>query len=64
MTAAAVIVSYWDATTNAAAWITLFGALVIIANILFVRVYGELEFGFASLKIILIVGLNLMVRTS
>lgn len=62
MTAAAVIVSFWDSTTNAAAWITLFGVLVIISNVLFVRVYGELEFSFATLKILLIVGLNLMVR--
>lgn len=61
MTAAAVIVSFWDSTTNAAAWITLFGALVVIANLLFVRVYGEMEFTFASLKIMLIIGLNLMV---
>lgn len=61
MTAAAVIVSFWDSTTNAAAYITLFGGLVIISNVLFVRVYGELEFTFATLKILLIVGLNLMV---
>lgn len=61
MTAAAVIVSFWDQTTNAAAYITLFGGLVIISNVLFVRVYGELEFSFATLKILLIIGLNLMV---
>lgn len=61
MTAAAVIVSFWDSNTSAAAWITLFGGLVILSNVLFVRVYGELEFTFATLKIMLIVGLNLMV---
>lgn len=61
ITATAVIVSFWDATTSAAAWITLFGAMVIISNVLFIRVYGELEFTFATLKILLIIGLNLMV---
>lgn len=63
LTAAAVIVSFWDTTTTAAAWIVLFGALHIIANLMFIRVYGEMEFGFATLKIMLIVGLNIMVRT-
>lgn len=62
MIAAAVIVSFWNYTISPAAWVTLFGGLVIISNLLFVRVYGELEFTFASLKILLIIGLNLMVR--
>lgn len=61
LTAAAVIVSFWDSTTTAAAWIVLFGALLVIANMLFVRIYGEMEFIFATLKIMLIVGLNIMV---
>lgn len=60
LTAAAVIVSFWDTSTTAAAWIVLFGALHVIANLCFVRVYGEMEFIFASLKIMLIVGLNIM----
>ncbi|PSR79601.1 amino acid permease-like protein [Coniella lustricola] len=60
LTAAAVIVSYWDTTTTAAAWIVLFGALLVAANMMFVRVYGELEFIFASLKILLIIGCNIM----
>lgn len=64
LTAAAVIVSFWDSTTTAAAWIVLFGALLVIANMLFVRIYGEMEFIFATLKIMLIVGLNIMVRRS
>lgn len=62
LTAAAVVVSYWDSWTTAAAWIVLFGGLLIIANLLFIRVYGEMEFVFASLKIMLIIGLNIMVR--
>lgn len=62
LVAAAVIVQFWS-TVNSAVWITVFGILLLISNLLFVRVYGELEFTFASLKIMLIVGLNIMVRS-
>jgi amino acid transporter len=61
LTAAAVIVQFWS-TINSAIWITVFGLLVIGSNLLFVRIYGETEFTFATLKILLIVGLNIMVR--
>lgn len=64
LTAAAVIISFWDTATTAAAWIILFGALLVIANLMFVRVYGEMEFIFATLKIMLIIGLNIMVRAT
>lgn len=59
LVAAAVIVQFWS-TINSAVWITVFGLLLVAANLLFIRVYGEMEFTFASLKIMLIVGLNLM----
>jgi amino acid transporter len=59
--AAAVIVQFWS-TINSAVWITVFGVLLLVSNLLFVRVYGELEFTFATLKIMLIIGLNIMVR--
>ena len=56
---AAVIVDFWSNINNAV-WISVFGLLVVASNIFFVRVYGELEFIFATFKILLIVGLNLM----
>lgn len=43
-----------------AIWITIFGLAVIVTGLCFVRVYGELEFAFATLKIMLIVGINIM----
>ncbi|KAG9239540.1 amino acid permease-like protein [Amylocarpus encephaloides] len=58
--AEAVIVELWTMKINAAVWITIFGFLLTVSNILFVRVYGELELTFASLKIMLIIGLNIM----
>lgn len=57
--AAAIIIEFWI-TINNAIWITLFGILMLVTALLFVRVYGELEFGFSMLKIMLIVGINIM----
>ncbi|KAB8228875.1 amino acid permease/ SLC12A domain-containing protein [Aspergillus alliaceus] len=57
--AATVLVQFWI-SVNSAIWITVFGGLLILCNLSLIRIYGELEFSFAILKIMLIVGLNLM----
>lgn len=57
--AAAVVVEFW-VTVNNAIWITIFGLLMIITALVFVRFYGELEFGFSLLKIMLVIGINIM----
>ncbi|GAM82379.1 hypothetical protein ANO11243_003580 [Dothideomycetidae sp. 11243] len=57
--AAAVLVEFWVYVNNAI-WITVFGALMVLTAVLFVRVYGELEFFFSWLKILLIIGINIM----
>ncbi|KAF3008282.1 hypothetical protein E8E14_003755 [Neopestalotiopsis sp. 37M] len=57
--AAAVLIEYWISVSNAI-WVTIFNILVIISCSLFVRVYGELEFGFSMLKIMLIVFVNIL----
>lgn len=61
--AAAVIVEFWVSLNNAI-WISVFGVILFASNIFFVRIYGELEFFFATLKIMLVVGMNIMVCTS
>lgn len=38
----------------------MFGVALLLANIILVRIYGELEFTFAMLKIMLIFGVNIM----
>ena len=58
--AAAVIVQFW-LTVNNAIWISCFAVLLLLANVVLVRVYGEMEFGFSMMKIMLIIGFNLMV---
>jgi amino acid transporter len=57
--AAAIIIEFW-VTINNAVWITIFGILMLVTALLFVRVYGELEFGFSILKIMLVIGINVM----
>ncbi|KAJ5573998.1 uncharacterized protein N7459_008425 [Penicillium hispanicum] len=59
LVAAAVIVEFW-VTVNNAICITVFGLLMIVTALLFVRIYGELEFGFSMLKIMLVIGINIM----
>ncbi|KAJ5232541.1 hypothetical protein N7468_005497 [Penicillium chermesinum] len=57
--AAAVLVQFWSAV-NSAVWITIFGLVMVATASLFIRVYGELEFAFSMMKILLIVGVNIM----
>jgi amino acid transporter len=57
ISAAAVVISFWNATITPAAWITLIWVLVLCLNVFAVSIYGEAEFIFASVKIITIVGL-------
>ena len=53
ITATAVLVRFWTAGSNGV-WITVFGILLLVSNLCLVRVYGELEFTFAMLKIMLV----------
>lgn len=57
--AAAVLVEFWI-QINSAIWITVFGAMVIASSMLFVRVFGELEFVFSLLKIFLVLFINIL----
>ncbi|CCH40510.1 putative amino-acid permease [Wickerhamomyces ciferrii] len=56
ISAAAVIVSYWTDISQAA-WITIIIVLIIALNSYNVRFYGEVEFVFAMIKILLLIGL-------
>ncbi|KAA8573415.1 hypothetical protein EYC84_005001 [Monilinia fructicola] len=57
MSAAATLVQFWDSNTNPAVWLTVFLAVIICLNFCGVRMYGETEVIFASMKIALIIGL-------
>lgn len=58
LSAVAVVMTYWS-DVNAAVWITVFMIVVIAVNSYKVRWYGEIEFFFGCLKILLVVGLVL-----
>ncbi|KAL4893597.1 amino acid permease/ SLC12A domain-containing protein [Aspergillus ambiguus] len=57
ITAAATLIQFWNVTVSPAVWITVFGVVIVVLNFCGVRLYGESEVIFASLKIMLIVGL-------
>ena len=57
ISAAAIVVGFWNDSINQAAWITIIIVLIIALNIFAVSIYGEAEFIFASIKILTIVGL-------
>ncbi|KAJ5388015.1 amino acid permease [Penicillium cosmopolitanum] len=57
--AAATIVQFW-VTLNNAIWVTVFSAVLFATNAFLVRIYGEVEFHLALLKVFLIVGMNFM----
>lgn len=60
LSAAAVLIGYWDRTTNPAVWITVTGLVAVVINFLGAGAYGEAEFLFASIKVITIVGLIIL----
>ncbi|BGP45246.1 hypothetical protein JCM10450v2_001063 [Rhodotorula kratochvilovae] len=60
LSASAVLISYWDKTTNPAVYITVTGIVAVAINWAGPRVYGETEFWFAGIKVITIVGLVIL----
>ncbi|KAF2811242.1 putative amino acid permease [Mytilinidion resinicola] len=59
ISAALVLIQFWT-EKYAALWITIFIVLTFLVGIIFIGVYGEIEFWLAILKIMLIVGIILM----
>jgi len=60
ISAAAIVISFWNSEINAAAWIAIIIVVVFCLNIFAVKIYGEAEFIFASIKIITIIGLLIL----
>ncbi|PYH68014.1 arginine permease [Aspergillus vadensis CBS 113365] len=60
ISAAVVLIQYWNDTLNPAIWVTILIVISAIVSLLFIRVYGEIEFVFAILKSLLIIGIILM----
>lgn len=60
LSAAAVLINYWDSKISNAVWITITGLVVLTINFLGTRAFGECEFWFASVKVLTILGLILV----
>ncbi|KAK3196492.1 hypothetical protein K4F52_000374 [Lecanicillium sp. MT-2017a] len=54
-TASAVIIEYWTTKVHRAVWITIIVLVCVLLNLVAVKYYGEVEFWFASIKVIAIV---------
>lgn len=60
LSAAAVLVGFWRPDISPAVWITVTLVVTITINMFGAAVYGEMEFIFASIKVITIVGLIIL----
>ncbi|KAJ6496630.1 amino acid permease-domain-containing protein [Mycena vitilis] len=60
--AAGVVVQYWQGGRNvpSEAWMVIFIGFIVLVNLLGVRVFGEMEFWFSSIKVVSLIGLLLM----
>ncbi|KAK7935059.1 hypothetical protein PG985_000554 [Apiospora marii] len=56
LTAAGLIIQYWDASLSIAIFITIFWVVFTAVNFLPIRWYGEFEMWFSSIKVVTIVG--------
>ncbi|KAH7341236.1 amino acid permease/ SLC12A domain-containing protein [Rhizoctonia solani] len=60
LTAAGIVIQYWNTSINIAVWVTIQYVLILIINFMGVRWYGEFEFWFSAIKITAIVGLIIL----
>ena len=60
ITAAGLVIDYWNPPVPIAAWITIFIIVIVGLNLFPVGVYGETEFWFASTKVIMMIGLLIL----
>ncbi|KAF8746248.1 hypothetical protein AX14_000046 [Amanita brunnescens Koide BX004] len=60
LSAAAILVGFWNREINPAAWITICLIVVFVINMLGAGAYGEAEFWFASIKVLTITGLIIL----
>lgn len=60
LNAAAVLISYWDKSTNAGVWIAVCLVVACAINFGGSRAYGEAEFWFAIIKVLTIIGLIIL----
>ncbi|KAF2156542.1 AAT family amino acid transporter [Myriangium duriaei CBS 260.36] len=60
ITATSLVINYWHNHVPIAVWITITFVVILALNLVPVRLYGEAEFWFASLKVFGIIGMIIM----
>ncbi|KAL6409216.1 AAT family amino acid transporter [Ilyonectria robusta] len=60
ITAASLVINYWPNNIHIAVWITIMLVVILALNFSPVKWYAESEFWFASLKVLMIIGLLLL----
>jgi len=60
LSAAAVLINFWNKSINNGVWIAVCLIFVIAINMLGAAAYGEAEFWFASIKVLTIMGLIIL----
>ncbi|TXT15544.1 hypothetical protein VHUM_00047 [Vanrija humicola] len=58
--AGALVIRFWNAKINGAAWVTILVALVIALNLLGIKWFGEVEFWLSLLKVVTLTGLIIL----
>lgn len=56
LTAAGLIIQYWNSSLSIGIWIAIFWVLFTAINYVPVKWYGEMEYWFVSIKVITILG--------
>lgn len=56
LTAAALVIQYWDDSVSIGVYIAIFWVVITALNFLPVKFYGELEFWFAGIKVLTVIG--------
>ena len=56
LSAAAIVVDYWQTGVNNGVFITIFLVLIVCINMFGVKGYGEAEFVFSIIKVIAVIG--------
>lgn len=56
LSAAAIVVNYWNTGVNIGVFITIFIIVIVAINLCGVRGYGEAEFIFSTIKVVAVVG--------
>lgn len=56
LTAAGMIIQYWNSSINIGVWIAIFWVMFTAINFIPVKWYGEMEYWFVSIKVVTILG--------